>query len=144
MSNQSMSASHQVSISHDPLEEHLSAGTDQQHLARDNWPSGGARTARPSAMLPSIDASDLRPALLAGAIGLFAAWLVSGMKTPRSGHRHRAPGSQGPGARYVVGRKDFSGRHGSPQPARRPAPAFSTGPEGASSREDLSLDAMNP
>jgi hypothetical protein len=144
MSNQSMSASHQVSISHDPLEEHLSAGTDQQHFARDTWPSGGARRTPASAMLPSIDASDLRPALLAGAIGLFAAWLVSGMKAPRMGARHRAPGSRGPGARYVADREEFFGRQSSPPPARRRAPAFSTGPEGPSSREDLSLDAMNP
>jgi hypothetical protein len=142
MSNQSMSASHQVSISHDPLEEHLSAGMDQEHFARDNWPSGGMRPARGASILPSIDASDLRPALLAGAIGLFAAWLVSGMKAPRM--RQRAPGSRGLGARYVADRDEFFGGQSARQPARRTTTAFSTGPEGASSREDLSLDAMNP
>jgi hypothetical protein len=144
MSNQSMSASHQVSISHDPLEEHLSTGTAQQRFARDDWPSGGMRPARASSILPSIDASDLRPALLAGAIGLFAAWLVSGMKAPRVSMRQRAPGSRGTGARYVGDRDEFFSGQSARQPARRTAPAFSTGTEGASSREDFSLDAMNP
>jgi H+/Cl- antiporter ClcA len=46
----------------------------------------------------------LRPWLLAAAIGLFAAWLVSGLAPRRLG----------------------------------------SGPEGASSREDLELDALNP
>ena len=144
MSNQSMSASHQVSISHDPLEEHQSAGMDQERFARDNWPSGGMRPARGASMLPSIDTSDLRPALLAGAIGLFAAWLVSGMKAPRMSMRQRAPGSRGLGDRYVADRDAFFGSQSARRPARRATPAFSTGPEGSSSREDLSLDAMNP
>ena len=68
---------------------------------------------------------DLRPALLAGAIGLFAAWLVAGQRRP---------------ARMPDARRDLRRR-----PAPRPARPVSTfGPEGPSSREDLELDALNP
>jgi hypothetical protein len=60
------------------------------------------------------------------------------------GERQRAPGSRGLGARTVADRDERFGAQSARQPARRAAPAFSTGTEGASSREDLSLDAMNP
>ena len=135
MSNTSMSASHQVSISHDPLEEHRSAGTDQLRARRDNWPSGGRRvTWQPSSGLGSFDVSGLRPALLAGAIGLFAAWLVSGMNGKT---RH--------GGRYVADREEPRRFGQRPQQTRGPRTGYSAaGPEGRSSREEFELDAMNP
>ena len=148
MSNVSMAGSHQVSISHDPIEEHTSAGRDQLRSGRDAWPSGGARPSRYSSsqswgqmsdMLPSVNVSDLRPALLAGAIGLFAAWIVSDMSS--GSRRHQSSGRRGGG--YVGGREDWSRRQDYGQPTRQPQ-RYSAGPEGQSSPADLSLDAMNP
>ena len=139
MSNVSMAGSHQVSISHDPIEERTSAGRDQLHTRRDQWPSGGVRPSRQmSDMLPSLDVSDLRPALLAGAIGLFAAYIVSGMSSSR---RSQPSGRRGGG--YAGGREDWSRRQDHGQSSRQPQ-RYSAGPEGQSSRADLSLDAMNP
>jgi hypothetical protein len=134
MTNQ-MSASHQVSISHDPLEERTSAGRDQLHgrgyASGDNWPSGGIRTRPTSSMLPAIDASDLRPVLLAGAIGLFAAWLVSGMSQGKTGYRPQArrgfeDRERGQQNRFQQDR---------PQQTRGPRSGYSAvGPEGPGSR----------
>lgn len=142
MSNQSLSASHQVSISHDPMEEHATAGLDQLRAARDGWPSGGAprqrgRASRESSILPNLDAADLRPVLLAGALGLFAAWIVSGMSESQSSRRRTSASRFG--GRYVADREEP--RRFRPQPR---AWDQSAGTEGRSSREDLSLDAMNP
>ena len=146
MSNTSIAGSHQVSISHDPLEEHTSAGLDEMHARRDNWPSGGVpyrgRTSSKGSslqdLMPPMDASSLRPALLAGAIGLFAAWVVSGMSQPRESGRLRQRGGRGRDWTSGGPYRNESQRFGEAQPR------FSTGPEGPSSPADLSLDAMNP
>lgn len=142
MSQLSTSSAHLAAISHDPLEEGGAAGLGQTHAG--DWRSGGEswrggargdlsrgwENAR--SYLPSTPADALRPALLAGAIGLFAAWVVSGMGQKRREYGvgdRRASG-------YVADRDDV-------RPARRYQPR-GVGPEGASSPQDEQLDALNP
>ncbi len=136
MSHQSLSASHQVSISHDPLEEQTSAGLDQLSGGRRAGPTGphaGVRPRQGSLRLPAISPPDFRQALLAGALGLFAAWLVSGRRSePRSQNWRSARGGDG----YAADREE--------PVVPAPQPRLTAGPEGASSRADLELDALNP
>ncbi|MDB5640841.1 MAG: hypothetical protein JWN07_158 [Hyphomicrobiales bacterium] len=152
MSNPSLSAGHQVSISHDPIEERRGGGGGRSGFARDNWPSGGRPVNELSSMLPSFSSADLRPALLAGAIGLFAAWVVAGMSASRPNQDRRRTTT---GGRYVADR-DFGGsrqnlagqnRNGQarPQQTRGPRDVYSVGgPEGRSSRDEFEMDALNP
>jgi hypothetical protein len=97
-------------------------------------------------LLPDFDASGMRPVLLAGAIGLFAAWLVSGMNA-RSGSRGRQ-GRQAYRPEYQPGRGSAERdgfRQNRPQQTRGPTSGYSSvGPEGQGSREDFAFDAMNP
>jgi hypothetical protein len=119
MTYQSSAQSHLVSISHDPMEEDVNAGLDEVSSRHGRWHE---RRGRHHPAMPSSSAS-LRPLLLAGALGLFAAWVMS-----RSGGASPVRRAAGPGA----------GR------SRQASHRRETGPEGASSQDDMTLDAMNP
>lgn len=135
------SGSHLASISRDPLdtgyEGSSSRGSSQRgrrHLSDYSSPYSGS------------DTSDMvRPLLLAGALGLFAAWVVSGIdfNSRPSGRPYRGRG-------YVPGDDVTStrgrNRTGAYGAAQRDAGQFggSTPPEGRSPVRDFELDAMNP
>lgn len=143
MSNQP--SSHLVSISHDPLEEGSTAGLDQDVYraprgAGRRFAGGPVSTMSRSLRggVESLTPGDWRPVLLAGAIGLFAAWAVSGMGR-RSGER-----------RFSSQRDDWRGAsrdwsRGASSGVGGPMPGYDrAGPEGRSSAHDFELDAMNP
>lgn len=130
MANTDTSSSHLSSISHDPMDEKRDRSSYATRSAFD-WTDRMAR-GRAGKVARSVQAAlpdhPLRPILLAGAIGLFAAWVVSGLSNQPSSqrnfglgrdHRNNGSRSRSGGRRYDV-------------------------PEGNSSPEDFSLDAMNP
>ncbi len=129
MSNLNLSSSHLASISHDPMEDEIAANRRPMRESR--------RQAMAATMQAPSPSSMLRPLLIAGAVGLFAAWVASGLNaSPRPvrgrwrRHQHRAGG-------YVADREDI-------RPPRSSRRDWENRPEGRTSREDLSLDAMNP
>ena len=129
------SGAHLVSISHDPMEDGDQA---PRYRGRDDRPTRGLASYSSPADWSS-DRHTMRPLLLAGALGLFAAWAVSGMNLPSFGsaERPRRPGDRP--------RPDLR-RSGYDAPRRAVVGGQRRGlpPEGESSRDEFALDAMNP
>ncbi|MDO9442879.1 MAG: hypothetical protein Q7T73_18490 [Beijerinckiaceae bacterium] len=113
------SNSHLAAISHDPLE----TGYENSRRAR---LSDYSR--------PYAGPDTIRPLLLAGALGLFAAWVVSGATF--SGSPARA-------GRPYRGRGYVPADSLSPPSQARARPGV-VPPEGRSSNREFEMDAMNP
>lgn len=149
MSNQgTTSQSHLAAISHDPMDEHMNAGLDQVQSGRGDWRALGHDN-YDRGISDQDNSISMRPLLLAGALGLFAAWIVSGASERNSSRGARSWRSDMRSGRESLGRgagRNWSLESGSNERGTRDALSMrrQSGPEGASSRADLSLDAMNP
>lgn len=155
MTNIDTSGSHLVSISHDPMEE------DRRPRSRDwadrapahddslgrrmgqAWDSGRQSLERGTRRVQeAIPEHPMRPLLLAGAIGLLAAWVVSGMGSD-AGERQRRHRLR----RFRTRHQGSTGRdldYAPRRPAAGNARRNDTPPEGTSSPHDFAMDALNP
>lgn len=139
------SGSHLASISRDPLDTGYEGSGNQGSSFRASSARGRHLSDYSSPHVESASSDMVRPLLLAGALGLFAAWVVSGLdvKGRLSTRPYRGRG-------YVPGDDLSSSRRRDWQNVsetrHRDQGRFggSTPPEGRSPVRDFELDAMNP